>query len=96
MSYLHKSPPWRCAGFLVCEKHYTQNCFVIQLLQIRFTLMSQSHSTQKPIIVPLIRTRLSKETLGLVAGVYDEVVEACNQYIPVKDGNFLLSLVYGG
>ena len=38
--------------------------------------------------ISIIRTRLTKETPGLVADVYDEVVEACNQYIPVKDGMF--------
>ena len=37
----------------------------------------------------VIRTRLRKETLGLVRDVYEEVAESCNQYIPVEDGMFL-------
>jgi hypothetical protein len=39
-------------------------------------------------ISTLIKKQLTKEIPALVADVYEEVVEAFNQYIPVKDGNF--------
>jgi len=36
----------------------------------------------------IIKSKLTKEIPALVADVYEEVVEACSQYIPVKDGEF--------
>ena len=51
---------------------------------MRFTL--NSLVVQSEIHIPIIRTQLTKETPGLVADVYDEVVKACNQHVPAKDG----------
>ena len=50
---------------------------------------------QNQVHIPIIRTRLTKETS--IQDIYEEVVEACNEYLPVKDGISFFSafLLYG-
>jgi hypothetical protein len=69
--------------YLVCENI---TLTTIQLFQPQFILKSQLK--QNNIQIQIIKKRLAKEIPALVADVYEEVVEAFNQYIPVKDGNF--------
>jgi septum formation topological specificity factor MinE len=84
-----------CCNSLFVISLHSKPSYPTQSLQSRFTL--NHHVMQNRIQVSIIRTRLTKETPGLVADVYDEVVEACNQYIPVKDGIFVrLFSVCGG
>ncbi len=72
-------------GFPVCDIVNTHNHLIDQVLQAQYTF--DRHVLNK-VHHSVIRTRLRKETLGLVRDVYEEVIESCNQYIPVGDGMF--------
>jgi len=71
-------------AFPVCD---IINVFIEQGLQVKYTLDPRVRQTK--IHLSVIKTRLTKELETLVRGVYEEVVESCNQYIPVEDGTFL-------
>ena len=55
-------------------------------LQTRFTFRSRMH--RFPFDIPPIKSRLTKSLPALFPCIADEVVEACNQYIPAKDGQY--------
>ena len=59
-----------------------------QFIQSRFTLYRQEQLDHTRGLA-LIKTQLTKEIPGLLTDVYEEVVDACKQYLPVKDGMFL-------
>ena len=63
---------------------------IFQALQSQFTFGSRMSKNQFQI--PIIKTRLTKSLPELVPSVYDEVVEACNQYIPANNGMYFAEL----
>jgi hypothetical protein len=62
-----------------------------QLLQTRFTF--GRHITENPFHVPIITTRLTKAIPGLVPDVFDEMVAACDEYLPAKEGIYFLKIL---
>ena len=61
---------------------------ISQSLQSQFTLGSRM--SKKRFHIPIIKTRLTKSLPELVPGVYDEVLEACNQYIVANNGAYFV------
>lgn len=45
--------------------------------------------TKDPYHVPIVRLQLNQALPLLVPEVYDEVVMACNEYIPITEGDRL-------
>jgi hypothetical protein len=82
---LYYESHWRCKFDL-----WVLQCLYIcsptsQALQIEHTF--GLNIKENAYHVPLIRLRLTKALPILVPEVYDEVVAACNEYIPITEGN---------
>ena len=58
-----------------------------QQLQIDYTL--GRNIRENPYHIPIVRLRLTQALPLLVPEVYDEVVMACNEFIPITEGTFL-------
>ena len=55
-----------------------------QQLQVDYTL--GQNIRENPYHIPIVRLQLTKALPLLVPEVYDEVVMACNEFIPITEG----------
>jgi hypothetical protein len=56
-------------------------------MQLNYTI--GPNVTKNPYHLPIIRSQLTQELPLLVPEVYDEVVMACNEFIPITKGKRL-------
>ena len=57
--------------------------------QLQFDYTIGVNVVKNPYHVPIVRLRLTQALPLLVPEVYDEVVMACNEFIPITEGNRL-------
>ena len=67
--------------------HHNINLLIQQALQTKFTF--ERYITENPFHRPLVKRRLTREIPVLIPDIYDEIVEACKECLPAKDGIYL-------